>query len=59
MAAWHAQTQRLTGAAATLRTAPAVSTPRVGPEPPSWWISDEEATASNMAAMAMLGGVPT
>jgi len=58
MAAWHAQTQRLTGAAGTLRTAPAANVP-VGLTPPSWWISDEEATTSNMAAMAMMGGVPT
>jgi len=57
MRAWGEQTRRLTGAAGTLRAVPA-GTP-AGMTPPSWWISDEEATASNMAAMAMMGGVPT
>lgn len=54
MKAYGKLTAELTGSASRLRRTPQV--PRVGPEPPSWWIDDLEATESNFAAMAALGG---
>jgi len=43
----------VTGSLTTERRTPVV--PRVGPEPPSWWIDDEEAAMSSMLAAAQLG----
>jgi hypothetical protein len=58
MIAAHRKLERqVTGALASERKAPLV--PRLGPEPPSWWISDEEASASTMLAIAQMGAPPT
>jgi hypothetical protein len=50
--------RQLTGSMTTRRTAPVrAAQPGVRmPDPPSWWIDDEDASASSQMAMTQLGG---